>query len=83
MSSDVIRDEEIRSAIQADTKAIQADSKFFPAYEERAGRYLALKQYPLAIRDFDKVLALDPENSSAYSDRGIAKLESGDYLSVG
>jgi tetratricopeptide (TPR) repeat protein len=81
-SSEAIRKEEIRNSIQAYTKAIQSDSKFLPAYEGRAGAYLNLKQYPQAIKDFDKVLALDPENSSAYSDRGIAKMESGDYISA-
>jgi tetratricopeptide (TPR) repeat protein len=41
-----------------------------------------LKQYRQAIRDYDKVLGLDPENVSAYADRGLAKMEVGQFLSA-
>ncbi len=59
------------------TAAIQLDSHFLPAYEERASAYLGLKQYAQAIRDYDRILELDPENVTAYADRGLAKLDSG------
>ena len=78
-SSDAIRDQAIRNAIQEYTRAILADPKFAKAYEMRAGCYLNLKQYPQAIKDFDKVLSFDPENSTAYADRGLAKLEAKEY----
>jgi tetratricopeptide (TPR) repeat protein len=81
-ASDDARDEATRNAVQAYTQAIQLDSRFLPAYEERASGYLNLKHYPQALRDYDKILALDPDNITAYSDRGLAKLETGQYLSA-
>ena len=81
-ASDADRDMKIKNAVEAYSKAIQVDPNFLPAYEERAGGYLNLKQYPQAIRDYDKILTLDPDNKVASSDRGIAKLESGQYLSA-
>ncbi len=81
-ASDAGRDEPIRNAIQAYTEAIQSDPKFWRAYEQRASGYLNLKHYSQAIKDFDVVLALNPEYSSALSDRGVAKLESGQYLAA-
>jgi len=41
-----------------------------------------LKQYAQALRDYDKILELDPENATAYSDRGLAKLETAQYLAA-
>ena len=77
-ASDEGRDQLTRNAAQAYTRAIQLDPKFLPAYEQRASDYLNLKQYPQAIRDYGIVLTLDPDKHTAYADRGLAKLESGD-----
>lgn len=77
-ASDQGRDEQIRNAARAYTKAIQLDPKFLPAFEERASDYLNLKQYQQALRDYGIILTLDPENRTAYADRGLAKLETGD-----
>jgi tetratricopeptide (TPR) repeat protein len=77
-ASDEGRDQLTRNAAQAYTRAIQLDPEFLPAYEQRASDYLNLKQYPQAIRDYGIVLTLDPDNHTAYADRGLAKLESGD-----
>jgi len=81
-ASDASRDEITRNSVQAYTKAIQLDPRFLSAYEEIASGYLNLKQYPQAIKFYDKIIELDPENSTAYSDRGISKLESGEYFSA-
>jgi tetratricopeptide (TPR) repeat protein len=81
-ASDENRDELMRNAIRAYSKAIQLDSKFVLGYSHRATGYLSLKQYQSAIKDYDRILSLDPENNTAHSDRGIAKLESGHYLSA-
>jgi tetratricopeptide (TPR) repeat protein len=48
-ASDQARNEQIRNAAQAYTKAIQLDPKFLPAYEHRASDYLNLKQYQQAL----------------------------------
>jgi tetratricopeptide (TPR) repeat protein len=77
-ASDQGRDEQVKNAAQAYTKAIQLDPKFLPAYEQRASDYLNLKEYQQALRDYGTILKLDPENHTAYADRGLAKLESGD-----
>ena len=74
-ASDQGRDEQIRNAAQAYTKAIQLDAKFLPAYEQRASDYLNLKQYQQALKDYEKILTLDPGNVTAYADRGLARLE--------
>jgi tetratricopeptide (TPR) repeat protein len=81
-ASDAGRDESTKNSIQAYSRAIQLDSKFWQAYEHRASGYLALKRYSEAIRDFDVVLHLNQDDASAYSDRGIAKLESGRYFAA-
>jgi len=81
-SSDEGRKDARRKATQAYTKAIQLNPRFLKAYESRAGSYGALEQYDLAIRDHDKVLELDPENVTAYADRGLAKLEAGRFLAA-
>ena len=81
-ASDAGRDEPIRNAVQAYTKAIQLDPKFWLAYDQRANSYLSLKQYSQAIKDFDTVLNLNPGYASAYSDRGIANLESGHFFAA-
>ncbi len=81
-SSDEGRNEATRKAIPAYTKAIQLNPKFLKAYEGRASAYYVLKQYQPAIRDHDKVLELDPDNVSAYADRGVTKLEAGQYPSA-
>lgn len=81
-ASDAGRDEPIRKAIQAYTSAIQIEPKFWRTYEQRASGYLNLKQYSQAIKDFDMVLTLNPEYVSAVSDRGVAKLDSGQYFAA-
>jgi len=48
----------------------------------RASGYLNLKQHRQSVRDFDKVLELNSETTAAYSDRGLAKLELGEYLAA-
>jgi tetratricopeptide (TPR) repeat protein len=46
----------------------------------RRGRlYLATQAPRLALRDFDRALALDPANSDAFAGRGEAQIHLGDY----
>jgi tetratricopeptide (TPR) repeat protein len=81
-ASDSGRDEQIKNAALAYSRAIRLDSNFLPAYEHRASDYLSLKRYPEALRDYEKILALDPGNTTAFSDRGLARLETGAYLAA-
>jgi tetratricopeptide (TPR) repeat protein len=81
-ASDEGRDEPVRKAVAAYTKAIQLDPDFTPAYEKRASSYEQLKEYLKAIPDYDRVLELDKENVIAFADRGLAELEIGRYLAA-
>ena len=71
------RDAARRRAVQSLTRAIALDPTLVPALAIRANEYYRLKQYLDTITDYDAVLALDPDNASAYNDRGLAKLELG------
>jgi tetratricopeptide (TPR) repeat protein len=46
---------------------------------ERGGKYLAEKQYDLAIKEFDKALEIKPDFYPAYYDRGSAHSGKGNY----
>ena len=74
-----VRETAIRNAIQAQTEAIQKDAKFLPAYVQRASCYVSLEQYPHALKDYDRILELDPENTMAYFNRAMARLDSAQY----
>ena len=78
-ASDEGRDEAVRKAVAAYTKAIQLDPALKPAYEMRAESYHQLKEYLKALLDYDKVLELDNDNVTAYADRGLTELELGRY----
>jgi tetratricopeptide (TPR) repeat protein len=58
--------------------ALRVDSEFRPALKDRAEILAELKQYRDALRDYDKVLKSDPNDSAAHNDRGLAKMETGD-----
>ena len=45
--------------------------------KQGADIYFSLKRYQEAIRDYDKILVLDPNHGGAYNDRGLAKMELG------
>lgn len=64
------------------TEAIAADPGFTQAYEGRAEANLEAKQYEQAVKDFDKVLSLQPDNASSLTDRGIAYSELHQYMSA-
>jgi tetratricopeptide (TPR) repeat protein len=76
-ASDAARDALMRKTVQPYTTAIQLDAKFIPAYSQRASTYLNLKLYSKAIKDFDRIVELNPDATGAINDRGIAKMEMG------
>lgn len=41
-----------------------------------------MKQYHRPLKDYEKILTLDPENVNAYTDRGMARLETDEYSAV-
>ena len=81
----VALDEVHRSAVRSLTRAIALDPKFGPAYALRAIAFAHLKEFRQAVRDYDKVLELEPEPDAAritYNDRGLAKVSLGEYQSA-
>lgn len=59
-------------------KALTLNPNHLPALTQRAEAYFELKEFAKAIPDYDKILALDPKDSGAYNDRGLAKVEFAD-----
>jgi tetratricopeptide (TPR) repeat protein len=49
------------------------DSQNPNIYYNRGVIYIQLKNYPLAIADYDQAIQLDPNNALYYSNRGIAR----------
>jgi tetratricopeptide (TPR) repeat protein len=68
--------EDYPGAIADYTKAIQLDSKFAKAYNERGLVYKILKQEKNALADFDRAIQLKPDLAEAYSNRAISYLDS-------
>jgi tetratricopeptide (TPR) repeat protein len=58
--------------------AIERDSRFTSAYENRGLAYLQLAQLDKAIRDFDEVIRIDPKSAAAYHARAAAYQMQGD-----
>lgn len=69
-------------AIAKYTKAITLDPSFAAAYAQRANEFRRLGEYGRAIKDYDMVLRLDPTNIGAIADRGLTKLQDGQYLAA-
>ncbi len=81
-ASDAARDDIYRASLPFFTRTIQLDPSFEQAYAARAEVYLQLKQDTLAIKDYDKVLSFQPNNSSAHSGRGLANADVGRYYAA-
>ena len=60
-------------------KAINFQSDFAPAYNNRGIARAALNQLEDAIADFDTALNIQPNFVSVYNNRGIAKSEQERY----
>ena len=52
--------------------AIRLKPDFAEAYDSRGNNYNKLKNYQLAIEDFNKAIQLAPNNANAYNNRGLA-----------
>lgn len=51
-------------------KAIQEDPNFSEAYNNRGNAYRSMKQYALAMQDYNKAISLNPNLEKAYNNRG-------------
>jgi len=66
-------------ALEAFSRAIEADPTFVPAYVERGALYLALGEPRAALADAQAAVALDPDNGAAYALLGeVLRLGFGD-----
>jgi tetratricopeptide (TPR) repeat protein len=77
--SDAGRDTLNRERLDELSKAISLEPNLVPALEDRASLYLDLKQHAQAIADFDRVTTLDPNEALALNDRGVTKMQTGDF----
>jgi tetratricopeptide (TPR) repeat protein len=61
-------------ALKDFTRVIETDPSYVNAYINRAALYINpnVKQYELAIQDYDTALRLDPVNAQARHYRGVA-----------
>jgi tetratricopeptide (TPR) repeat protein len=78
LGSESLRATENQTVIRELDQAIDLDPKFVPALAARAELHLDGKQYAIAIPDFDRVLQINPDDSTALHDEALSKLESGD-----
>ncbi|MCG9134067.1 tetratricopeptide repeat protein [Candidatus Poribacteria bacterium] len=62
-----------QAAIDDYTEAITLDAKFAGYYSNRGSTKRDLGDYEEGIKDYDKVIQLNPKNEIAYFDRGYAK----------
>jgi len=51
------------------TRAIELDSSYADAYNNRGYTYYMQEEYELAIADYDRAIELDPKHPLAYANR--------------
>ncbi len=79
---DAYREGKIDEAIDYYSKGIllkPGDQLLSHLYLARAFVYDTMSKYDLAIKDYDEVIRLDPNNVGVYNNRGAAKAELGQY----
>jgi tetratricopeptide (TPR) repeat protein/V8-like Glu-specific endopeptidase len=62
-----------QQAIREFSKGIQLNSQYEPAYFMRALTYTQVKEFRLALVDYDRAISLNPRNAPAYSNRAVLK----------
>ena len=67
-----------RSAIVFFTKSLNLNPSSL-AYSNRGSAYTSVHKYDDAIADYDRAIALNPNDAAAYDSRGVAKTHKGDY----
>ena len=65
--------------LKTGTKQIELNSGFAKAYYNRGNAYLVKSEIGEAIKDYDRVIGLDPDDFDAYITRGDAHLEEDDF----
>ena len=67
---DALNNKQYGDAIMWYTKAIELNSEFAGAYNNRGNAYAGMEEYAKALADYNKAIALDPELVYAYNGRG-------------
>ena len=67
-----------QNAIDSFTKSLLLNPSGL-AYSNRGDAYINVGEYDDAIADYNRVIAIDPNDASAYNNRGVAKGRKGDY----
>jgi len=68
----------LQAALADCNEAIRLKPTVAATFESRGFTYLKIRQWQLAIADFDSALRLDSKLPSALYGRGLAKLRKGD-----
>jgi tetratricopeptide (TPR) repeat protein len=61
------------------TDAIEANPRYYPAYNNRGVSRYRLGNYQGAIEDFSKAIELAPDSALAYNNRGLARVKIRDF----
>jgi tetratricopeptide (TPR) repeat protein len=69
----------LERAVADYTRAIELDSQYAKAYNNRGNAYAALGEEESALDDYDMGLQLDPNLALAYFNRGLLRYRIGDY----
>jgi len=69
--------QDCRRAVELITQALKVDRNHVPAYNHRGAAYAALKEYELALLNYDKAIALQPQAPEAWNNRANVRLAHG------
>jgi tetratricopeptide (TPR) repeat protein/tRNA A-37 threonylcarbamoyl transferase component Bud32 len=70
---------DLRATIDDLTKVLETESNNAEVLGQRAQVYLVVRAYTLAARDFDRALALTPDDAALYEGRGFALAKLGQH----
>jgi len=76
---ELVNQGKFKEAIAEFDRAIQIDSNYTPAYNNRGLAYYKLQQSQLAIQDFGEAIRLDSNFAIAYDNRGLVYIQIGQY----
>lgn len=78
MGSEAVQKAENPAILRELDLAIELDPRLKPALGSRADIYFQAERYADAIADYERVLAIDPDDTTVLHDEALAKLQSGD-----
>jgi tetratricopeptide (TPR) repeat protein len=78
MGSEAVQKAENPAILRELDQAIELEPKLKPALGDRADVYFQAMRYADAIADYERILAIDPDDTTALHDEALAKLQSGD-----